>query len=100
MMHKTEHDIHDTTEVDNNIFGDLGFDPQEAIKLKIKAKLMAQISEWIWAQDLKQENATRILQITRPRVLDIMTGKIGKFTIDALVDMLLRTGKHVTVNVS
>jgi len=29
-----------------------------------------------------------------------MTGKIGKFTIDALVDMQERTGKHVTVNVA
>jgi len=29
-----------------------------------------------------------------------MRGKSGKFTIDALIDMLERTGKHVTVHVS
>jgi hypothetical protein len=29
-----------------------------------------------------------------------MRGKTGKFSIDALVDMLERAGKHVTVQVS
>ena len=37
---------------------------------------------------------------TRPRVSDIMRGKSGKFTIDALIYMLEHTGKHVTVHVS
>jgi predicted XRE-type DNA-binding protein len=29
-----------------------------------------------------------------------MRGKSSKFTIDALIDMLERTGKHVTLQVS
>ncbi len=83
-----------------NIFEDLGFEPREAAKLKIKAQLMSQISEWIKEKQLKQEEASSLLQVTRPRVSDVMRGKTGKFTIDALVDMLERTGKHVTLQVS
>ena len=83
-----------------NIFEDLGFEPKEAIKLKIKAQLMCQISEWIKEKKLKQEEASSLLEVTRPRVSDVMRGKTGKFTIDALVDMLEKTGKHVTVHVS
>ena len=43
--------------------------------------------------------ATSLFHVTRPRVSDVICGKTGKFTIDALVDMLERTGKHVTVQV-
>ena len=83
-----------------NIFEDLGFESQEASKLKIKAQLMCQISEWIKSEHLKQEEASQILHVTRPRVSDVLRGKSGKFTIDALVDMLERIGKHVTVQVN
>jgi len=83
-----------------NIFKDLGFPPEEASKLKIKAQLMCQISEWIKEKQLKQEEASHLLHVTRPRISDIMRGKAGKFSIDALVDMLEKIGKHVTVQVS
>jgi len=88
------------TSKDGNIFEDLGFEPQEASKLKIKAQLMCQISEWIKSEQLKQEDASKILHVTRPRVSDVLRGKSGKFTIDALVDMLERIGKHATVQVN
>ena len=87
------------TPENGNIFEDLGFSRQEATKLKIKAQLMCQISEWIKEQQLKQEDASRVLHVTRPRVSDVLRGKSAKFTIDALVDMLERIGKHVTVQV-
>ena len=88
------------TPKDGNIFEDLGFEPREAVKMKIKAQLMCQISEWIKDKELKQEEASTLLQVTRPRVSDVMRGKSGKFTIDALVDMLERIGKHVTMQVN
>lgn len=99
-MNKIDTKIAHITGADDNIFSDLGFEPEDAVKLKIKSQLMAEISEWIKVQQLKQEDAAKILGISRPRVSDVMTGKIGKFTIDTLVDLLQRTGKHVTVNVA
>ncbi len=99
-MSKIDTKITHITGADDNIFSDLGFEPEEAVKLKIKSQLMAEISEWIKGQHLKQEDAAKILGVSRPRVSDVMTGKIGKFTIDTLVDLLERTGKHVTVNVA
>ena len=82
-----------------NIFEDLGFDHQQAKKLKIKAQLMCEISEWIKAQHLNQEKASQLLHVTRPQVSDVLRGKPEKFTIDALIDMLERTGKQVTARV-
>ena len=99
-MNSIDTSITHITSEKGNVFEDLGFNPQEASKLKIKAQLMCQISDWIKDKQLKQEEASQLLHVTRPRVSDIMRGKAGKFTIDALVDMLERTGKHVTVQVN
>jgi predicted XRE-type DNA-binding protein len=99
------------TPADGNVFADLGFDPAEAAelqansnriiseKLAIKKRLMDEISVWIIQKELKQAKAAEILGVTRPRVSDLINKKAIKFTIDALVDMLARTGKHITFSV-
>ncbi len=99
------------TPVGGNVFADLGFEPDEAAALKdrslriiseklaIKESLMSELAGWIEAKKLKQAEAAEILGVTRPRVSDLIHGKTVKFTIDALVDMLARTGKHVRLSV-
>ena len=96
------------TPVGGNVFADLGFEPKEALelqansnriiseKLAIKNSLMSELAEWIAQKNLKQAEAAEILGITRPRVSDLINKKSIKFTIDALVDMLARTGKQIT----
>jgi predicted XRE-type DNA-binding protein len=99
------------TPAGGNVFVDLGFDVEEAAALQAKSKqiisdklaikecLMTEISEWIDEKKLKQADAAQILGITRPRVSDVIHKKSIKFTIDALVDMLARTGKQVMLSV-
>jgi len=99
------------TPVGGNIFADLGFEPDEAArllaetdaviseKLAIKNSLMTELTGWIESKHLKQAEAAEILGVTRPRVSDVINKKAIKFTIDALVDMLARTGKHVQLSV-
>jgi len=99
-MNDTDTAITHVSPSNSNIFEELGFSEQEATKLKIKAQLMCSISEWIKDEKLKQEEASHVLHITRPRVSDVMRGKSAKFTIDSLIDMLERTGKHVTLQVN
>ncbi len=99
------------TPVGGNVFADLGFDPKEAAALKaesdriiseklaIKDSLMTELAVWIDAKKLKQAEAAEILGVTRTRVADVINKKAIRFTIDALVDMLARTGKHVQLSV-
>ncbi len=99
------------TPAGGNVFADLGFEPAEAAalqaeskriiseKLVIKEHLMTEISEWIEERQLKQADAAKILGVTRPRVSDVVHKKSIKFTIDALVDMLARTDKHVMLSI-
>ncbi len=35
--------------------------------------------------------------VSRPQISDVMRGKIDKFTIDSLVDMLTKAGLHIAV---
>jgi predicted XRE-type DNA-binding protein len=60
---------------------------------------MIEIAGWIEAQNLKQSQAAEILGITRPRVSDVVNQKTPKFTVDSLLDMVLRTGQHVQMSV-
>ena len=99
------------TPIGGNVFADLGFEPKEAAKLlaetdaviseklAIKESLMTELAEWIAEKKLKQADAAQILGVTSSRVSNIINKKSTKFTIDALVDMLARTGKHVQLSV-
>jgi len=99
------------TPVGGNVFADLGFRPEEAEALKaesqriiseklaIKDSLITELAGWIEAKRLKQAEAAKILGVTRPRVSDVINKKAIKFTIDALVGMLARTGKRAQLSV-
>ena len=99
-MKDTDTSVTHVTPADGNVFAELGFEPAEAAKLKIKSGLMIEIRQWVETSELRQVEAAQILKVSRPRLSDAMRGKIGKFTIDALVDMLENAGLHVTVHVA
>ena len=100
------------TPAGGNVFADLGFEPAEAHalqaqsqriisdKIAIKEKLMGELALWIDTENLRQADAAQILGVTRPRVSDMINRKTPKFTIDALVDMLARTGKRVMFSIA
>ena len=49
----------------------------------------------VQAEKLTQIAASEILEVSRPRVSDLVNAKLGRFSLDTLVAMLLRTGKNV-----
>lgn len=58
---------------------------------------MSDIESYIKDNGLTQEQAAKIMGVGRPRISDVVRGKIDKFTIDALIDMLTRAGHHVNI---
>ncbi|MBF7979774.1 MULTISPECIES: helix-turn-helix domain-containing protein [Rahnella] len=95
------------TPAGGNVFADLGFSDDEAQALHaesqqkiaqtiaLKEQLMAEIASWIALQNLRQSDAAKVLQVSRPRVSDVVNKKTDKFTLDTLVMMLSLTGKQV-----
>jgi len=80
-----------------NIFTDIGFDEVEASSLHIRSLLMLEIEHYIKQEGITQLEAARRLGITPSHVDELLNGKLGLFTIDALVNMLARVGSHVEV---
>jgi len=83
-----------------NVFTDVGFPPDEAEHLRIRADLMIHVEKLIIARRLTQARAAKLLGVTQPRVSDLVRGKIDLFSIDSLVDMLARLGVRVKIVVS
>jgi predicted XRE-type DNA-binding protein len=87
------------TQGSKNVFEDLGFEPEEALNLKIRADLMLNIRRFIKSQGWTQKKAALFFGETQPRISDLMNGDIERFSIDKLVQMLSRAGMNVRVEV-
>ena len=86
-------------ESSGNVFKDLGFSQEESDKLIIKSRLMMEIESFIKSKGMTQAQAAELMGVTRPRISDVVRGKIDKFTIDALVDMLSKAGLQLAITV-
>lgn len=82
-------------ESSGNVFADLGFSPEEATILAMRAELMACIRDTITAKGWNQAEAAEHLSIGQSRVSDLMRGKREKFSLDMLVTLATRAGRHV-----
>jgi predicted XRE-type DNA-binding protein len=80
-----------------NVFEDAGFPPEEAAHLLIRTDLMLQVSDIIEKRGLTQRAAAVALDVTQPRISDLVRGRVELFSIDTLVEMLNRLGVSVTV---
>ncbi len=77
-----------------NVFTDLGFPPEEAAILAMRADLMAQLRLAIEKRGWTQVEAAKALGISQSRVSDLMRGKWDKFSLDMLVTLATRAGLH------
>lgn len=78
-----------------SIFDDLGFSNEQAENLKIRAKLMRELIQIIQSSYSTQSEAAESLGVTQSRISDLKRGKIQRFTIDNLVNMLSKSGYRV-----
>lgn len=62
----------------------------------MKKRIFASV--WDAIEDTREAAAKR-LGITQPRLNDLLRGRIDKFSVDALVIMLTRVGKRVTLRI-
>jgi predicted XRE-type DNA-binding protein len=78
-----------------NVFRDLGFPPDKAEHLLVRADLMIRLEKELGSRRLKQAQAAKLLGISQPRVSDLLRGRVELFSADALIDMLARLGIKV-----
>jgi predicted XRE-type DNA-binding protein len=74
--------------------------PAEAENMKLRSALMMALEDHIRAQGWTQAEAARRLNVTQPRISDLLRGKIHLFGLDTLVNMVVAAGLHVEMHVA
>lgn len=82
-----------------NVFADLGFPPEEAQNLMLRAELINQIEDYVVSSGMTQQQSAKKLGVTQPRLNLLLKGKINEFSIDALVNMAAKAGMQVEMKV-
>ena len=73
--------------------------PEEAENMKMRSKLMMELSKYVERHDLTQAEAGKLFGVTQPRISDLIRGKISLFGLDVLVNMASKAGLHIELRV-
>ena len=80
-----------------NVWDALEDNQVERESLKIKSYLMFLVSQYIKDNNLTQTKAAELMGVNQPRISDLVCGKIDRFTIDMLINMLAQVGLKMEV---
>ena len=83
-----------------NVFIDLGYPPDEAAILQMRADLMADLRKLIKTRKLTQVRAAELMGVSQSRVSDLIRGKWEKFSLEMLITLATRAGMHVTLKMA
>lgn len=84
----------------DNVFDALADTPAEAASLKARAELLSAVRARVKDWGVTQEVAARRLGVTRPRLNDLMQGKLAKFSLDALVNLTAASGLKLEIRLA
>ena len=82
-----------------NVFVDVGFQPDLAHNLLLRAEMMIRVERFVKQGRMTQQAAARVLGVTQPRLNQLLKRKIELFSLDALVNMLSKAGMRVELRV-
>jgi len=74
--------------------------PEDAANMRLRSELMTAVRDAIEAWQLTQAQAAKRLRVTQPRLNDLMRGRIGKFSLDALIVLAERAGLSVRMEIA
>ncbi len=80
-----------------NVWKVLTDTPSQAANLRARSGLMRQITEVIEGAGWTQMEAGVKCGVTRPRMNDLLRGRISRFSIDALVNIAEALGRPVRI---
>ncbi len=78
-----------------NVFIDMGFKPEEAAVLALRADLIGRLRLLVQEAGWTQVQAAEHFGIAQSRVSDLLRGKWEKFSLDMLITLAARAGRRV-----
>ena len=67
--------------------------------MRLRSELMIAIRQAVTGWDMTQAAAARRLEVTQPRLNDLLRGRINNFSLDALIVLASRAGLDVRVQI-
>jgi predicted XRE-type DNA-binding protein len=83
----------------SNVWDALAETPEEALNLTMRSDLMTSIEKAVEGWKVPQGEAAKRLGISRPRLNDLLRGKMSKFSLDMLATLATRAGLRVQLSV-
>ena len=84
----------------DDVFDAIANTPAEAASMKARADLLDALVAHVKSWNVTQEVAAGRLGVTRPRINDLIRGKLSKFSLDALVDMATAAGLKLEIRIA
>lgn len=84
----------------SNVWESCSASPEEAMVNKLKAQMVIVIREMIVANGWNQPTAARYLDLTQPRISNLINGQISKFSIDNLYKIITKLGYMIDFKMS
>jgi predicted XRE-type DNA-binding protein len=82
-----------------NVWDAIDDTEQEAQNMKLRSILLMALKQHLTRSGMSQAQAAALLGVTQPRISDLMHGKIGLFSLDALVNMARAAGLQIEMRI-
>lgn len=89
----------ENVETFSNVWDALADTPAEAANLQARAELIFSITKIIRDNGWKQAEAAERCGVTQPRVNDLLRGRVSRFSLDALVNIISALGRRVRFDI-
>jgi predicted XRE-type DNA-binding protein len=82
-----------------NVWDALEDTPRDAANMTMRSDLLIALRQRIGSWKVTQTEAARRLQVTQPRLNDLLHGRIAKFSLDMLVELADRADIKVSLRI-
>lgn len=83
--------------VNGNIFGALGFAPEEVLDLKLRSDLLMIINRIVAKKKYSSRQLQEVLSEDQPRISELLNGKLDKLSLNRLVRYAAKLGQAVEI---
>ncbi len=73
--------------------------PESAAHMRLRSELATAVRAAVEGWGLTQAEAARLRGVTQPRLNDLLRGRVGRFSLDALVGLAERAGLSVRLEI-
>jgi len=95
--------MRETDDIQGSVFASvwdaLEDSPAEAANMRLRSELMIAIRQAVAEWGGTQVSAAQRLEVTQPRLNDLLRGRINNFSLDALTVLAARAGLNVRVQI-